>query len=218
MDKKELKHINEILNIKDDLSIEKNRTIVFIYCPPKVGSTTLVTSIRLSCSNSITVIHLHNEIMLKVLYNIKNVTVNEIIEYNKSIGKDVYVIDIYRSPIEHKISSFFENIDTFHFNNKIENLNTYDINKLVKRFNCLFPHLAVSDHYKNKYNIDVPEKFDFEKKYLLVEKNGIKFIKLRLKDSKEWENILEKILDKKIYIINDYETDNKPLKNIYNKF
>ena len=105
-----MKHINECLGINDDFSIEKNKNIIFVYTPPKVGSTTLVSSIRLNASGKFTVLHLHNEIMLKILYKITDVSVLEIIKYNKFLGKNVYVIDIYRSPIEQKISTFFENI------------------------------------------------------------------------------------------------------------
>lgn len=83
----ELKKVNTRIGIKDDLSVEKNKTLIFVYCPPKVGSTTIVSSLRLSSSNKLTVIHLHNDIMLKVLFNISNTSVNEIIHFNKFLGK-----------------------------------------------------------------------------------------------------------------------------------
>ena len=60
--------------------------------------------------------------MLHVLGNVKGITVNEIIQYNKYLGKDVYVIDVYRSPIERKISAFFEKVGAYHFNNIDENV------------------------------------------------------------------------------------------------
>ena len=41
--------------------------IVFVYSQPKVGSTTLVSSIRISASNKYNVIHLHDELTLKIL-------------------------------------------------------------------------------------------------------------------------------------------------------
>lgn len=213
-----MKDINSRLGIHDDLNIEKNRKLIFIYCPPKVGSTTLVSSLRLSASEKMTVLHLHNEIMLRVLYNITDVTVNEIIQYNNSLGKSVYVIDIFRTPIEHKMSSLFENIDTFHFNTTVKELKNYDINKVVFRFNNLFPHLSPSDHFKDKYQIDVPDKFDFDKKYILVDKDGIKYIKLRLKDSNKWREILRELLYVDVVIVNDYETENKEVKDIYVNF
>ena len=51
-------------NSRIGLSDEKIRNIVFVYTPPKVGSTTLVSSIRLSASYKFRVIHLHDEDML----------------------------------------------------------------------------------------------------------------------------------------------------------
>ena len=213
-----MKDINARLGIQDDLTVEKNKKLIFVYCPPKVGSTTLVSSLRLSASDKLTILHLHNEIMLKVLYNITDVTINEIIQYNKQLGKKVFVIDIFRTPIEHKMSSLFENIDTFHFNTTVDDLKTYDIKKVTTRFNNLFPHLAPSDHFKDKYEIVVPEKFDFEKKYIVVEKNDVKYIKLRLKDSNHWREILRQVLHVDIFLVNDYETDSKAVKDVYTNF
>jgi hypothetical protein len=213
-----MKDINARLGIQDDLTVEKNKKLIFVYCPPKVGSTTLVSSLRLCASDKLTILHLHNEIMLKVLYNITDVTINEIIQYNKQLGKKIYVFDIFRNPIEHKMSSFFENIHTFHFNNTVDDLKTYDINKIITRFNNLFPHLAPSDHFKDKYEIVVPEKFDFERKYILVEKEGVKYIKLRLKDSNIWREILREVLHVDILLVNDYETDSKAIKDVYTNF
>jgi hypothetical protein len=160
--------------------------------------------------------------MLKVLFNISNTTVSEIIHFNKFLGKKVYVIDIYRTPVEHKMSSFFENIDTFHFNTSIENLKTYSIDRLVKRFNYLFPHLVTGDYYRETYNIPTQQntQFDFENKYLLTQHNGITYVKLRLQDSCAWRDIFKKLLQIDIYIVSDYETDNKNIivKEVYKNF
>ena len=129
-----------------------NPTIVFIYTPPKFGSTTLVTSLRISASFKLTVIHIHDEIMLQVLTGIQNVSINDIIKYNSYIGKKVYVVDVYRSPVERKISEYFEKIADLHFNNTEENLNTYNVNRIINRFNKIFPYLAnEQDYFKEKY-------------------------------------------------------------------
>jgi hypothetical protein len=125
-----LKFANSVLNINKS----KLNKIIFIYSKPKVGSTSLVTSIRIFASNIYNVIHVHDEKMLEVLSNITDLTVNEIIIYNKYIGKEVFVIDVYRSPIERKISTFFEKIDSIHFNNTCENINKYSIDRLFNRF------------------------------------------------------------------------------------
>jgi len=213
-----LKDANGKMRICEDQSVEKNKNLIFVYCPPKVGSTSLVTSFRLCALNKYTIFHIHDELMLKVLCGIENVTINEIINYNKSLGKNVYVIDIYRSPIEHKISVFFEKVSSYHFNNTEENVNAYPIDKVINRFNNLFPHLTRSDYYKEVYNIPFPESFDFERKFLLQEINGIKYIKLRLKDSGEWDSILNNIFQTPIKIVKDYETEKKPIKDMYKQF
>jgi hypothetical protein len=209
-----LKDVNHKLNIDKFI----HNKLVFVYSAPKVGSTTIVSSLRMFASNICSTIHIHDEEMLKVLGNINGITVNEIILYNKYLGKDVYVIDIYRSPIERKISTYFEKIGSYHFNNFDEKLNTYNIDKIINRFNKIFPYIGVGDHFIDKYNIDIPCNFDVKQKYLLVEENSIKYIKLRLKDSNEWGSILTNILGIKISIVKDYESINKPIKELYIKF
>jgi hypothetical protein len=193
------------------------KNIVFIYTPIKVGSTTLVSSIRISAIEHFVVLHLHDEACLNVLTGIKDITINELILYNSMLGKKIYVIDVYRSPIERKISTFFELIE-FHFNNSEEEINNYSIEKVKNRFNNLFLHIANEDYTKDKYEISVPESFDFEKKYLYIQKNNIHYIKLRLKDSHLWGNILSKLLGKEIMIINDYESSQKKISNLYSNF
>jgi hypothetical protein len=72
----------EVLN---KLFNTQSSNYVFIYTPPKVGSTTLVSSLRISLDNSFNINHIHDDIMLNVLTGINNVTVNEIINYIKVI-------------------------------------------------------------------------------------------------------------------------------------
>ena len=210
---KSLQDANEKLHINNSLN-----KIIFVYSKPKVGSTSLVTSLRIFASKYYNIIHIHDDQMLKVLGNIENITVNEIILYNKIIGKDVYVIDIYRSPIERKISTFFEKIDTYHFNADISKLADYSIDCIIERFNKIFPHIGIGDNFLDIYNIEKPNIFPHSKKYIYIEQNGIKYIKLRLKDVDLWENILYNELKIKLKIIPDYETNNKPVKIIYNLF
>ena len=191
---------------------------IFVYTPPKVGSTTLVTSLRVSLGKSYNVIHIHDEIMLSVLTGINNVKINDIINYLTKNGKKVYVIDVYRTPIERKMSEFFEKISPYHFNNTEQNINKYSIKRVSDRFNKLFPHLENGDHYFEKYDIKNPIPFDFNKKYTVQEENGILYIKLRLCDSHLWGSILSTILKTDIIIITDYKTDEKGIGNLYNKF
>jgi len=220
---------SEKLNTLEELNtkllnknLEQNNNIIFVYCPPKVGSTTLVSSIRLSAAKKFSVVHLHDETLFWAILdnkNTANVSVRDLILYNKLLGKNVYVIDIFRSPIERKISEFFEQISTIHFNNSEKNINLYSIDRVINRFNNLFPHLGNSDYYKEVYDLqNIPDTFNFVNKYLLQEKDGIKYIKLRLKDSESWGSILSIILETPIIIVNDYETDKKPISDLFKKF
>jgi hypothetical protein len=200
---------------------KNKKLIIFVYTPPKVGSTSLVSSLRISGARRYNVIHIHDEKMLSILTNYdnkENVTINEIINYNSSIGKDVYVIDVYRNPVERKISEYFEMLMSYHFNANENTIQKYSINTIIKRFNSIFPFIGNGDYFFDKYEIDLPEKFDFENKYLLINKNNIKYIKLRLCDSNEWNKILSKIFNFEIVIVKDYETENKTIGELYRKF
>ena len=212
--------INLLQTINEKLNINKhpNKKIVFVYSAPKVGSTSIISSLRIFGLDKLIIIHIHDEIMLYVLTGLKGVTINEIILYNKHLGRDVFVIDIYREPIERKISAYFEKIGAYHFNNTDVIMNTYNVNKVIKRFNRILPHISVGDHFMDTYNISYPEQFDFENKYLLIEQNGVKYIKLRLKDSEIWGNILTVIFGFTIRTIKDYESTNKPIKDLYSAF
>jgi hypothetical protein len=225
MDSEDFKNkLSQIKEANDKVfgSLLKNteiyKNLIFIYTPPKVGSTTLVSSIRISASHKFSIIHIHDEIMLKFFTGINSVTINEIIQYNSYIGKNVYVIDVYRTPIERKFSEFFEKISPYHFNNSEENINKYTIKRIADRFNKVFPYLALGDHYIDKYNIPIPDSFDNNNKFLNIKHNNINYIKLRLKDSDKWGKILSEILCTEIIIISDYETNNKIIGNLYSKF
>ena len=53
---------------------------------------------------------------------------------------------------------------------------------------------------------------------MLVKENGITYIKLRLKDSPFWGPILTNIFGSRICIVKDYESANKPIKDLYLSF
>jgi len=205
---------NELLHI----TTTHHNKILFVYSPPKVGSTSIVSSLRIFGLDKIDTIHIHDEEMLQVLGHIKGITINELILFNKYLGKNVYVINIYRSPIERKISSFFEKIGCYHFNTTEQNINKYNVDKIINRFNNIFPYIETGDHFMDKYCITIPESFDYNKKYSLVKENNITYITLRLKDSSQWGTILTGILGFNICIVKDYESSNKCIKNIYNLF
>ncbi len=218
-------------NLENDKNFEPNlndpnlyRDLVVLYCPQKVGSTSLVSSIRISVSNKFNVFHTHEDIIYKSYSNMKDLTIGDILKnagtINKFTGKPrkVYLIDIYRNPIERKISEYFENLGVLHFNNVGENLYNYPMDKITQRFNDLFPHISTVDYYQDIYPIPKPKNFDFDKKYLIHENENITYVKLRLSDSEYWGEILKKILGTEITIVKDYETEKKPIGYLYNNF
>jgi hypothetical protein len=210
----------ELENINKKLNIIHNK-LIFIYTPPKVGSTCLVSSLRIFNNGDYGIIHIHDEIMFEKLAGIKiNITINDIINYNAQLGRQITVIDVYRSPIERKISTFFEKIGPIHFNASDEIVNEYDVNKVIKRFDDIFHHIANGDHFIDKYNIasNIPQVYPFAQKYLMIQRGNIKYIKLRLKDSNIWENILTNIFGFKICIVKDYLSENKKIGNLFKKF
>jgi hypothetical protein len=61
-------HISEFNDMIFQRKIwEKYENILFVYTPPKVGSTSLVSSLRFSASHKYLILHVHNETMLNVL-------------------------------------------------------------------------------------------------------------------------------------------------------
>jgi len=208
----------EIEECVNRLFLSSTDNYIFVYTPPKVGSTTLVTSLRVSLGKSYNTIHIHDETMLSVLTGINTIKINDILNYLAKKGENVYVIDVYRTPIERKMSEFFEKISPYHFNNTEENISKYSIKRISDRFNKLFPHLENGDHYFENYGIENPVLFDFDKKYTIQEINKIKYIKLRLCDSELWSSILSDVFQSDIVIINDYKTEDKGIGSLYKKF
>lgn len=202
------------------------RDIVVLYCPSKVGSTSIATSIRLSASDKFFVFHTHTDKVIDIDGNelIKKVTIQDLIAntsiYNKKANRKrkIYIIDIYRTSIERKISEFFQYIGEIHFNNLEENIANYPIEKIINRFNNIYMHMDNIDYYNEKFDVGPIKKFDFEKKYFKYENNGVTYIKLRLTDSELWDSILSEILETEITMVHDYSTDNKKIGELYKKF
>ena len=103
--------IEQLKYINDKIFKNIKQNIIFIYTPPKVGSTTLVTTLRMHLIKTHNIMHIHDNIMLNYLINEPNntVTINDIIKYNACcLKKNVYVINVYRTLVERKLSEFFE--------------------------------------------------------------------------------------------------------------
>ena len=211
------KCVNEYLNI----SCPK---IIFIYTSPKVGSTSLVSSFRIFTSKKINIFHFHNEYLLPLEYKRAGVTIKDLIRYCATVlGKKVYVIDVYRTPVEKKISTYFDRLSTHHFNAPETTINTYSMERIIKRFNDVFPYLGNCDYWMDDYygesaTSKLPATFPYAQKHLSVDCNLVKYIKLRLTDSGSWGSILSSIFGCHIEVISDYMGENKALGKLYAQF
>jgi len=177
---------------------------IFVYCGGKSGSMTLYQTFVAAGYKTI---HLHSNSYWKGMHN-KPYSIFDVVD-NSSKNKKVYIIDAYRTPIERKISSFFENKDIF-----VPNLfETYTLEQGIQLFNNKFLNTIETyqsiDEIMNYYQIPLFDTFDFEKRYNMVEKDNKIFVKILFADIGRWDTILSQIIGKPINLVSDNLTKNK---------
>jgi hypothetical protein len=186
---------------------------VFVFCGGKCGSTTLHETFKKNKYNSV---HIHSNVDYQLHINNNSSVFNEI-DLSCKKYKKIYIIDSYRTPIERKISSFFQNIDKH-----LPNYNELSIEEMVNFFNNNLLYKLEEYHSINEvlkhYNIPLINKFNFDKKYIIVRQKNKIFIKLLFKNINEWDKILSEILKKEIVLHNNNLTENKKIYNLYNIF
>ena len=132
---------------------------IFVYCGGKCGSLTLHNTFL---NNNYRTIHLHSNSYYKEVLNNKE-DIYKIIDLSSKHKEKIYIIDSYRTPIERKISSFFQNIKLYLPNYKI-----ISIEELIKFFNKNLLYNIEEYHSINEvllhYNIPLWENFDFLKR------------------------------------------------------
>lgn len=101
---------------------EKCKITHFVYCGGKCGSSTLNNSLF---KNRFRSIGLHSNEEYKLRNNGNSIL--DIIHSSSNTNETIYFIDSYRNPIERKISSFFQNLDSEKYN--------FPINELIEEFN-----------------------------------------------------------------------------------
>lgn len=183
----------------------------FVFCGGKCGSKTLYHTLENS-------LHVHSNINFqKMLLNgEKDITIFDIINYNRS-NKKIYIIDSYRTPIERKLSSFFENIRTH-----LPNYKELSMDAITSYFNTNL--LARLEEYHSLdevfryFRVDPFTKFNFEKKYISKNYENITFVKIRFQEINEWEYILSDIFNKPINMKKRNLTETKEIFNLYTEF
>jgi hypothetical protein len=188
---------------------------IFICCGGKCGGTTLAYTFH---QNGYKTTHLHSS---KHLGNFKSsIDVNhtfDIINTSKQ-QKPIYIIDSYRTPVERKISCFFQKIHTY-----LPNYATMQMKYIIKYFNANILFSSVGDHHPineflQKYNMPLFHKFNFKRRYNICNKGNIIFVKVLFSDIREWDKILSQVLNKEIIIYNANLTEDKSINTLYAQF
>jgi hypothetical protein len=111
-----------------------NNIDIFVYCGGKCGSSTLHTTFKNNGYNSYKI---HDNNYFKFLCNTFkkdfDKTIFDVIDFNTKHGKPIYIIDSYRTPIERKISAFFQNQGKY-----INNYNKKTTEDIISIFNETF--------------------------------------------------------------------------------
>ena len=175
------------------MEIDPSKIQVYINCGGKSGSKTLEKTLR----QYYRCLHTHGNFYFQQ-YVLKNnsKTLYDCIQESMNSFKKVFVIDVYRTPLERAISSCFQNKP----NTTIEDFN---YNLLIgENYSCMEEILF-------ELNLPRIHKFDFEKKYNLIIHKNLHIIKIRFQDINEWDQILSNIFKQEILIIPDNLSINK---------
>lgn len=188
---------------------------VFVYCSGKCGSSTLYSTF---IKNKYDALHIHNNHQFQE-YVIQSThhTIFDVIDHNASRKQMIYIIDSYRTPIERKISSFFQNL-----RKHVPNYRTTSIDELITIFNKSF--LTTLEEYHSieealrHYQLPNWSSFDFDKKYNIQQKGNLVFIKIRFHDINQWDKILSNIFQTPIKIFSSNLSGGKQYDTLYQAF
>jgi hypothetical protein len=188
---------------------------IFICCGGKCGGTTMAYTFH---QNGYKTTHLHSS---KHLGNFKSsIDVShtfDIIDASKQKGP-IYIIDSYRTPVERKISCFFQKIHTYLPNYEsmpIQNIITYFNENIL--FTSVGGHHPINEFLQN-YKMPLFHKFNFKRRYNISHKGNIIFVKVLFSDIKDWGTILSYAVNKEIIIHNANMTEDKSINALYSQF
>ena len=163
----------------EDLDLNFN---VYIYCCGKTGSSTLSYTMN---KNGYKALHVHSLLNYKemCIESKKNPNLFDIIEQSMINNREIYIIDSYRTPIERKLSSFFQTY-------KEDNYSIdYITSQIDKKIYIIENYVSINEIF-DYFGIPHFDSFNFVQKYNLLKYKNITFIKLRFEDIKEWDKIL----------------------------
>ena len=165
------------------------KTLVIAGC--RCGSHTLQKTLE---KNGFTSRRGHNSEHYKFIYK---EDINDFIDKDE----EMTFIEVYRTPIERKLSMLFKNMEVN--KKKLTNKNVEFFNNIFcSDFSIVNAYEHYSDVIISKYKLDIPE-FDFEKGFVKVTKGKITFVKILFSDIHRWGDILSEVFKKKIRIYED---------------
>jgi hypothetical protein len=201
---------------------ELSNTQIYLYCTPKCGGTSLYESLKKKYNT----IHIHSQLFFEEYYKDKDIINNtfkiiDCIEESRKNYDEIFIIDVYRKPIEKNMSYFFHIIDQL-----IPDYENKTIEELINFFNInmYFEYKQSIDEVTDYYNINLYEtEFNHEKMYLDYKFENIRFIILHFDYIDNWNTILSEIykcdidlLDRNIGEKKHYSDIYKDYKNKYN--
>lgn len=109
--------------------------------------------------------------------------------------KEVYIIDVYRNPLDRKISAYFQNLDHNRKYYKVpENIG---IEEEVDYFTThVMPYLENYEGIEESMNYFGLTNLEYKKNHWYSKKGNVNFIRLKFREINKWVNIL------KLYIPN----------------
>lgn len=162
---------------------------VFVWCGGKCGGSTLRATFEATGRK---VLHTHGPFhFAKEVVRRDDVDLFEVFDFNASNKSRLLVVDSYRLPIERKISSFFQNLETH-----VPGHRSLSLDELTAVFDERFLEILEVHHPIDRImrHRGVPsfDSFDFERGYVLARDGGVEFLKLRFADVADWANPVER--------------------------
>tara|TARA_Y100000992_G_scaffold247959_1_gene179531 strand:- start:20966 stop:21661 length:696 start_codon:yes stop_codon:yes gene_type:complete len=184
---------------------------VFVIAGGKCGSSSLKKTFNRMAFKTIKA---HNPTCFKNQFGYKGFF-ETIIESSKN--KKLLILDAYRTPIERKISSFFNNGEQ-----KIPNFLSMSTKELIDVFNNEYLYHIEEMHIINEVykRLHIPQtvSYDFHRKYLYQRHKNLIIVKLHYSDIKNWSKRLTDICKMPIRMQSDNITNNKKYYSKYQSF
>lgn len=196
-----------------------------VMCGGKCGGTTLTHTLR---NAGIHCIHIHHFDCPGISDNFSfEVNKNNVMNLVRNSTKPIYVLDSYRLPIERKISSFFQNIET-HFSACARAIDTdteppyVSVDELIAHFNEHYLYELEEYHsidpIMEEVGVPVFQEFDFGKGYNLKQVGNVIFVKLRFQDISKWSAHLSEIFQRPIELCSANLSKHKSIYPLYRDF